>query len=129
MLKDQKIKVLVVDDEIAITDRVSTQLSSLGYKTFSANSGEGAMDMIRQCNPDVVILDIAMDNGDGGDVLHFLQNSNKYLGVKVIICSGCVTKAEAMDSSYLGGVLAIAKPASIEEIDEKIREVLNITSI
>ena len=62
------IKVLIIDDDPAMTELVTLLLNSHGLDTYMANSGEGGIQLIRRISPDVVILDLMMPDMDGWQV-------------------------------------------------------------
>ena len=55
---NEKIKVLIADDEVEFASTLSTRLQLRGYTTIIANSGEETLDAISQQEPDVVLLDL-----------------------------------------------------------------------
>ena len=65
--------ILVVDDEPGIVDIARTNLEGLGYRVVSAGNGLEALELIRQENPDLVILDILMPEMDGWQVLEQVE--------------------------------------------------------
>ena len=58
-------KILIVDDEQPIVRLLSMSLKSDGYETFSAYSGEEALDVFEKSDPDIVVTDIKMPGMDG----------------------------------------------------------------
>ncbi len=61
-------RVLVVDDDIEMTDLLKIILEPNSFEVFAANSGEQAIEMTRQLNPDVIVLDLLMPDMDGWQV-------------------------------------------------------------
>jgi DNA-binding response OmpR family regulator len=62
------IKVLVIDDDIAITDLMSMLLKTHGFDVTTSNSGSDGVNLIKEKSPHVVILDLMMPDMDGWQV-------------------------------------------------------------
>lgn len=76
------IKVLVVDDEIAVCSNVAAFLEDEGFMVFSAVSGEEALDILLKQNIDVAIIDMRLPGIDGDMLIvkaHELQPLLKFL--------------------------------------------------
>ncbi len=77
-----KIKVLVVDDEIAVCSNVAAFLDDEGFTVFSAASGEEALDFLLKQNIDVAIIDMRLPGIDGDTLIleaHKIQPVLKFL--------------------------------------------------
>lgn len=66
-------KVLVVDDEKNILKLYKAELEEEGYAVVTANSGQEALDIFENENPDIVTLDILMPDIDGIQVLRQMK--------------------------------------------------------
>lgn len=78
--------ILIVEDEAVLREAYELILQSAGYNTFVATDGKDAMDLLKQINPDVMLLDVYMPVLDGCSVLKKL-NRNKHPGMKIVACS------------------------------------------
>jgi len=117
---NEKIKVLIADDEVEFASTLSTRLQLRGYTTIIANSGEETLDAISQQEPDVVLLDLKMPDLDGLEVLAQLRQTNKDL--KVIILTGHGSFASGNEGMALGAYDYIMKPVDLSLLIEKIKE-------
>ncbi|PRY16169.1 LytTR family two component transcriptional regulator [Pontibacter ummariensis] len=64
-----KPKILISEDEVIIAEDIAASLEELGYETCAIDSGEDTIDMIRETQPDLVLLDINLKgNTDGVDI-------------------------------------------------------------
>ena len=61
-------KVLIIDDDPAMTELVALLLKMHGLDAYMANSGEDGLEMIKKISPDVIILDLMMPDMDGWQV-------------------------------------------------------------
>jgi len=64
-----KPKILISEDEVIIAEDIAASLEELGYETCAIDTGEDTIDMIRELQPDLVLLDINLrGNADGVDI-------------------------------------------------------------
>lgn len=61
-------KVLVIDDDIAITELMSMLLKTHGFEVFTCNSGTEGIKLVKEKRPNVVLLDLMMPDLDGRQV-------------------------------------------------------------
>jgi len=66
--------ILVVDDEEAIREVVSTMLESRGYSCTAVSNGRAAQECVRRQTPDLVLSDMIMPEMDGIKLLDWLRN-------------------------------------------------------
>ena len=74
-------KILLVDDEPAITTNLSAFLERSGYKTAVAADGEAALQLVETDKPDLIVLDVLMPKIDGREVLRRLRQSGVWTPV------------------------------------------------
>ncbi len=115
-------RILLVDDEPAITANLSPLLERAGFHVDVAADGEQALDLIRARGPDLVVLDVLMPRLDGRAVLRQLRTSGNWTPVILLTQVGSPTeRAVALDEGaddYLG------KPFEPYELVARIRAVL-----
>jgi diguanylate cyclase (GGDEF)-like protein len=70
---DERLRILVVDDDEDITGFLSTSLRVEGYHVLVANDGTSALDLVRTHGPDLVVLDVMMPEVDGMEVTRRLR--------------------------------------------------------
>ena len=61
-------KILVIDDDLAITELMSMLLKTHGFEVITTNSGADGIRLVKEKNPDVVLLDLMMPDMDGWQV-------------------------------------------------------------
>lgn len=117
--------VLLVDDEEYILDVGEKILKTLGYKVLIADSGKKAVELY-QTNwkqIDLVILDLIMPYRGGGETFDYLKEINPE--VKVLLSSGYSMNGETTRIIKRGCKGFIQKPFSIDELSQKLREILD----
>jgi len=100
---ENKIKILLVDDEDDFRNLLGFWLSSKGYEVIPATNGQQAVSLARERSPDIIFMDLNMPVLDGTDALVQIRGFNK--NVPVIIISAFVDdkKAkQAMDAGVSG---------------------------
>lgn len=78
------IKLLVIDDDAAVTDLLTLLLKSQGFEVFATNNSTDGLAMIREVQPDLVILDLMMPEMDGWEVCRSVRQFSQ---VPIIILS------------------------------------------
>lgn len=78
-------KILIADDEDDLCKLYSEELSSEGYEVITTGDAAGLMELIGQYRPDLIVLDIRMDEHNGLDILQDIRNA--YYNKPVILCS------------------------------------------
>ena len=111
-------KILIVEDEKSIAHFISTILTSNGYETIQARTGNEAMTMISSHCPDLVILDLGLPDMDG---LEVLQKLRSWSDVPVIIISARTKEQEKVSALDLGADDYITKPFGTGELMARIR--------
>jgi two-component system KDP operon response regulator KdpE len=111
--------ILVVDDEPGIIKVLGIKLRLHGYEVISTTSGIEAVELARERNPDVMLLDIFMPGMNGMEVLEKVRTFSQ---VPVIMFTARPDLTQtAMDKGANG---FIAKPFDPDQMLEKIRRLL-----
>ena len=117
------VRLLVVDDDVAICRQMATGLAQAGFQVVTAHDGEGAITQAELTPPDVAIVDLGMPTGIGGlDVIRHLKKH--HAAVHVIVLTGADderSRAEAFDAGTDDYVL---KPIGVPEIRRRISAAL-----
>lgn len=105
--------VLIVDDEPEIRESLSAILADEGYTVTSAGTATEALDLIRDANYDLVLLDIWLPDRDGLDTLAEIRQMEPSRIPEVIIISGHGTIEAAVRATKLGAYDFLEKPLSL----------------
>jgi two-component system, OmpR family, response regulator len=115
-------RILIVDDEEAITELVSTSARFAGFEVATAASGLDALDLCNSFLPHVVVLDIMMPGMDGFEVCRTLRTRGDL--VPIIFLTARDEHATKLKGLAMGADDYVTKPFSLEELMARIRAVL-----
>ncbi|MCC6386111.1 MAG: response regulator transcription factor [Dehalococcoidia bacterium] len=119
---ESSVRILVVDDEEAITDLVATTLRYEGFSVETAPSGREALATVKTFRPDVLILDVMLGDIDGFDVLRRLRADDEH--VPVLFLTAADAPEDRVRGLTLGGDDYICKPFSLAELVARVRVAL-----
>jgi DNA-binding response OmpR family regulator len=113
-------EVLVVDDDRDWGFFVGLALEFEGFRVLHAFSGEEALAMIDEGEPDAIVLDIGLPGVDGWEVLRRLADRDRSARIPVIVVSGRADGAAAWDAKP-GGRAYLPKPCHAAVLARTIR--------
>jgi DNA-binding NtrC family response regulator len=115
-----KVRILVVDDEKLIRWSLERRLSTAGYAVLTAESGEEALEIVRENPPDLVLLDIHLPGRDGTDILLDLREAAPDAQVIMITASDSIETA--IQSFKDGAEDYITKPFDFAKLEITVRK-------
>jgi two-component system response regulator TrcR len=116
------IRVLLVDDELALTNLVTMALHYEGWQIEVAHDGRDAVTKFRENAPDVLILDIMLPDIDGLQILRRVREASTYTLTLFLTARDSVTDRVA--GLTAGADDYMTKPFSLEELVARIRGLL-----
>jgi PAS domain S-box-containing protein len=117
-------RLLLVDDEPAVSETIGNMLTSLGYEVSVVDSGRKAVTLIRKKEPfDAVILDLNMPKMSGKQTFAKLREINP--DVRIIISTGYTDQAETIAELRDAAEAFLQKPYQLEELSRTLREVFD----
>ena len=116
-------KLLVVDDETDIREFAKSFFKKRGIDVFTASGGREALEIILNQSPDLVLLDMRMEEMSGVDVLKDLRKRNQ--GTRVIMVSGVEDEETISEAKSLGVLGYVHKPLVLEELERIVLSELN----
>ena len=112
-------KVLLVDDEREFVQTLSERLVMRDLGTAVAYDGESALQVVRDDEPEVMILDLRMPGIDGIEVLRRVKTNQP--DIEVIILTGHGSDTDRETCMNLGAFAYLQKPVDIDELSETIK--------
>ena len=120
MSSDNKIKLLLVDDEIKFLQSIAQRLELKNIDVIAVSNGEEAIASAEKDLFDVAVVDFQMPGMDGAQVLKALKERHKYL--EIIMLTGHATVDSAVECTKLGAFKYLEKPYAFEKLVETIKE-------
>ena len=120
MSNENKIKLLMVDDEVKFLESISKRLVLKNFDVTTAVNGKEAIESAEKGFFDVAIVDFQMPGMDGAQVLRTLKEKHKYL--EIIMLTGHATVDSAVECTKLGAFKYLEKPYDFENLVETIQE-------
>lgn len=124
-MKNNRYKILVVEDEPNINEFVCTLLEAGGYQVIPAYSGKNAKLLYNSHRPDLIILDLGLPDMDGMEVLDYVRETSL---TPVIVLSARDGEMDKVNALNMGANDYVTKPFGSEELVARVRTALRVTS-
>ncbi len=116
----EKIKLLIVDDEVKFLNSISRRLELRDFEVTKASSGDEAVAAARPGKFDLALLDLKMPGMDGREVLRILKQEHQFL--EVIILTGHGSIDSAVECTKLGAFGYLSKPYELDKLLEVLKD-------
>ena len=114
-------RILLVDDEVAIQRAVGPLLRSRGYEVDVAGSGVEALSLFENRTPDLIVLDLGLPDLEGTEVCRRIRAQSQ---VPIIVLSARSAERDKVNALDLGADDYVTKPFGPEELLARIRVAL-----
>ena len=114
-------RILVVEDEDSISEPFAEALQRAGFEVVVTRTAAGALELAREAEPDLVMLDLSLPDGDGRDVCRELRRRSD---VPIVMLTARGTEMDRIVGLELGADDYVVKPFSAREVISRIRAVL-----
>jgi adenylate cyclase len=113
-----KKRILIVDDDVVSARILKTGLEKLGpYEVRTEQRAVNAVSVARDFKPDMILLDVCMIDGDGGDVAFSLRNDKQLQNIPIVFLTSIISENEAQNGNARRGPFPfLAKPARLERV-------------
>jgi CheY-like chemotaxis protein len=115
-------RIFLVEDDAWIRTFLRDVLSDEGYLVSEAADGRTALRMVQERVPDLMLLDLAMPEVTGREVLHELRRNRRTRNLPVLVMSAYTRVLPPDEAGFASGV--ISKPLVVANLLEEIRRVL-----
>ncbi|MSQ94064.1 MAG: sigma-54-dependent Fis family transcriptional regulator [Gemmataceae bacterium] len=110
----EKLKVLIVDDEVALAETMAEALERAGYDVVAAHSGAEGLRVLERQEPGVILTDLKMEGMDGLTLLR--QAKSEFPDVEVVVITGHGDVQTAVEAMRAGAGNYVQKPVGLEEL-------------
>ena len=123
----KSVKILLVDDVLKNSMLLKRFIETEGYEVIYANNGKVGLEMYKETNPDLILLDINMPELDGFEMARIIRQSDKR--VIIFFLTDRTDKVDRLHGFSLKGNDYIPKPFYPEELIAKINERLESITV
>lgn len=113
--------ILLVEDDAAVRNLMTTTLEIHQYRYLTAETGEMALLAVTSHNPDVILLDLGLPDLDGMEIIRKVRTWSK---VPIIVLSARSEDTDKIDALDAGADDYLTKPFSVEELLARLRVTL-----
>lgn len=121
---DSKIRLLIVDDELAFLNSIAKRLELRDFDVTRATNGDEAVKTARTEKFDLALIDLKMPGMNGRELLKILKGEHKYL--EVIILTGHGSLESAVECTKLGAYSYLPKPYELDRLIELLKEAYQV---
>lgn len=119
-----KESILIVDDEEDILELVKYNLEREGYTTICALTGEEALRMATEIQPDLIVLDLMLPGMDGLELTRILRTKNSTTHIPIVMLTAKGEESDIVAGLELGANDYMSKPFSPRELVARVRAIL-----
>ena len=113
-----KKRILIVDDDLTCARILKAGLEKVGaYDVQTEGRATQALSVAREFGPDLVLLDVCMMDGDGGEVAFKLRRDEQLQNTPIVFLTSIVSEHEAQNGNAVHGTFHfLAKPVRLDKV-------------
>lgn len=116
--------VVIAEDDAQIANLVRFKLEKSGYDVLVGENGKRGLELIREHQPDLVILDVMMPIMDGFEVLRTMKSEEPTREIPVIMLTARSMEEDILKGFEAGAVDYLTKPFSVSELAVRVNSIL-----
>lgn len=117
-------KILVVDDEVDVTDLLSYNLRQRGFLSRSVNDPRQVLNTVRTFKPDLIVLDVMMPDLSGIQVCRLIRQEHSLKAIPIIFLSAKTEEGDRIEGFESGADDYVCKPFSPKELMLRVSAIL-----
>jgi DNA-binding response OmpR family regulator len=122
--EEREATILIVEDDPDVVQMLGAYFQVHGYRVFSVNYGERAIEQCQKEIPDLVILDIRLPDINGFEVARRLRTNQRTAQVPIIYLTERTRREDRLEGLSLGADDYITKPFDIQELRLRVRNAI-----
>lgn len=126
IMSPNDVKILIVDDDEAVSKLIETVLTKEGYQVFVANDGSSGVKKADEVHPNLIFMDITMPEMDGYEATSEIKANEELKDIPVIYLSGRSADEDGGKSFATGGASYLMKPFMPQQIRDIVRLALGV---
>ena len=116
-------RVLLIEDELVLAEIIRESLQSRGFVVIHSSTIKDAMQLYIEQNPEIIILDVMLPDGDGFDFARKIRNAD--IDTPIIFLTSRSLPQDVVEGFESGGNDYLKKPFSLEELIIRMKALLN----
>ncbi len=116
--------ILVVDDDVDLSGIIRLILTSAGYDTYVANSGQEALDWLTGNRPDLVLLDLMMPDINGFTILRKMRANEPTKQLPVVVLTAKADQETRDETRSMGADEFLTKPINANSLIDHVKRAL-----
>lgn len=124
MVKKMNEKILIVDDEINLSNVIKDYLLRESYEVFTAIRGNKAIELFHEIEPDFIILDLMLPDISGEEICKLIRKESD---VPILMLTAKSNEDDKVTGLYIGADDYLTKPFSPRELLGRVRAILRRT--
>lgn len=124
MLKKNKIKVLIIDDNHSILQYLKTVFERYKFDVKTSENGYEGLHEAAEYKPDIIFLDLMMPNIDGIKMLQLKKVLNDIRDIPVIVITANAGRSNVLAAIEAGADRVLSKPINIKQLKAAVDEIL-----
>lgn len=125
-MQKESYKILLIDDEKVNLFVLQSLLHKEGYTVYTALNGREGIELARQVQPNLILLDVVMPQEDGFEICRQLKHDPQTLAIPVIFITALSDSKNKIKGLAVGGLDYISKPFEKEEVFMRVRNILRL---
>ncbi len=117
--------IVIVEDTPDIREVVELILEESGYDVVSVPNGEGCLEVVQRCHPDLVLMDLSMPRIDGWEATRRLKADDATSNIPVLAFTAHVQEREINNAHAAGCAAIITKPFDIDDLLRTVTEAIH----
>ena len=122
-------RILIVDDHPDNVEILRAHLQASGYRTMTATDGEEALQLVAECPPDLILLDVMMPRMDGNEVARRIKADRSLPFIPIIMQTALESVESKVEGLGAGADDYITKPINYVELEARVRSMLRIKAL
>jgi two-component system cell cycle response regulator DivK len=122
-------RILIVEDDRLSMTLLSDFLNAHGFRILKTSEGLEAINLARDEQPDLILMDIRLPNISGFDVTRVLKQDNRTKAIPIIAVTAFATPGDETTALESGCAAYITKPVKVDELLRIIRSFLSSTCL
>lgn len=119
-------RILIVDDAPENRLLIGAQLRSDGYKILEAEDGRDGIEMARQHDPDIIILDVMMPDMNGFEVCRIIRADEQISAIPIIMVTALSNVESRIEGKKAGADEFLSRPHNREELLVRVRTLIQV---